>query len=559
MTKARKDTKSSMLGSSILWYIVFGAVHEIGHILAALAVMVTNSDQVNRASPLPFNVFEFRFWYELLISRQVTMDLSSILVSNEDASVAVNMINCIHHAGWILSLFLAVVIAGIHNYLHSNRRRRRQASTKLATIDTTTNMMLSSMQLAAWLTALESIATDLCGVSTWWGGRLLPSSFGTENDDNIHQSIFWCGNFGILLLHHLWLKDSVGRDSALDCLEQMVQITMMRGAQSGGVVTFQPTGSSTGGLKGTRCRVVNKKRTDLSKELRKRISIPKGLPSDFYPFLAGHTRFATSSKAALEGTHPHQWTPPTSHHIFDFSTQSFSHKTVEIFITHNGDLEFYQLNGKTNEAETILTWLGTVLELSAPAPVDSMAIAGLMDVIRCQGCFALAARYAVAMGMAFSTMDGGKSAFPTKADWEMIGSVFEECWNTMLSETKKSGRNESEADIDSNSVWGDSITMRAKLAGVVTAALRTQPDVLQPLNDSGILLNQDDEEGSNSLYAFCTATIHAFLDNDLFYSAQMFLKRAKGSFGLVVSSSWDAHRQVVIAARGQTVRIITLE
>ena len=25
---------------------------------------------------------------------------------------------------------------------------------------------------------------------------------------------------------------------------------------------------------------------------------------------AGHTRFATTSKATMDGTHPHQWTPP---------------------------------------------------------------------------------------------------------------------------------------------------------------------------------------------------------------------------------------------------------
>ena len=36
----------------------------------------------------------------------------------------------------------------------------------------------------------------------------------------------------------------------------------------------------------------------------------------------------------------------------------------------------------------------------------------------------------------------------------------------------------------------------------------------------------------------------AFFDNDLIASTRMFLKSARGSFGLCVTSSLDAHRQV---------------
>ena len=60
---------------------------------------------------------------------------------------------------------------------------------------------------------------------------------------------------------------------------------MMRGAQSGGVVTFEPikysqksTGDSTSGLqqqppilKGIRSRIVNAKRTDLSQKLKQKL------------------------------------------------------------------------------------------------------------------------------------------------------------------------------------------------------------------------------------------------------------------------------------------------
>ena len=56
-------------------------------------------------------------------------------------------------------------------------------------------------------------------------------------------------------------------------------------------------------------------------------------------------------------------------------------------------------------------------------------------------------------------------------------------------------------------------------------------------------LGLDEEEGS--LGEFCTAAVDAFFDNDLIRSARMFLKSARGSFGLCVTSSLDADRQMV--------------
>ena len=123
----------------------------------------------------------------------------------------------------------------------------------------------------------------------------------------------------------------------------------MRGAQSGGVVTFEPSSSSgmdrnsNPSIRGVRSRVVNSKRSVLSKGVRKKIEVDncglllgsggtkklkgwndvefnatndttrggggsvatKRLVRGFF----GHTRFATSSKASLDGTHPHRWTP----------------------------------------------------------------------------------------------------------------------------------------------------------------------------------------------------------------------------------------------------------
>jgi hypothetical protein len=102
----------------------------------------------------------------------------------------------------------------------------------------------------------------------------------------------------------------------------LVPVFSSIGAQSGGVVTFQPTGSSSSALpklKGIRSRVVNAKRTDLSKGLRRKIEKDNfgffskslsGSNSKVYNGTVeegrlvrtffGHTRFATSSKASCE-------------------------------------------------------------------------------------------------------------------------------------------------------------------------------------------------------------------------------------------------------------------
>jgi hypothetical protein len=60
---------------------------------------------------------------------------------------------------------------------------------------------------------------------------------------------------------------------------------------------------------------------------------------------------------------------------------------------------------------------------------------------------------------------------------------------------------------------------------------------------------------SDAAAAFVAAAAAAFFDQDLLRAAQMLLSNAKGSFGLFVSCSLDAHRQIVLAARGQTMSV----
>ncbi len=223
--------------------------------------------------------------------------------------------------------------------------------------------VLSTIIIAAYITAFESVTTDLFGfvpklVQHFITASSTSSVLGLGEGQQQHQLILHCGNFGILLLNSQWINIDGGQ-RALSMLEKMVEVTMMRGAQSGGVVTFEPSNSGVkvgggGGygsnpvIRGVRSRVVNAKRTVLSQGVRKKIEgdncgmigskklkgwndvefnatgnsgsssdVAKRLVRGFF----GHTRFATSSKASLDGTHPHQWTPRRTLSCYGFQSK----------------------------------------------------------------------------------------------------------------------------------------------------------------------------------------------------------------------------------------------
>lgn len=497
----------------LLWYIGFGAVHEVAHLTTASILgydVECNGDLL----------------YRILLGRQVT--IQGIQLDHYHSTI-------IQHAGWVVSATLAAVIFGWH-LLPSSLRQEKQ------------RRWSNTMLLAVAVTALEALSTDLFG---WSCLHVLPLS---SSNKAAGACSFFCGNFGIILLNHLWLSKDNGK-SALECLEKMINVTMMRGAQSGGIVTYQPY-TKGGGLKGIRSRVLNKKRTDLSREILKRVRNdfrPSKIPEDFVSTLVGHTRFATSSISSFECIHPHQWTPERKHMFYDFSilrgdlsASRVGPKATRVsnYITHNGDFDFYVVNGKTYDLEIIQKWLSVVTETPIPAIVDSCAIAGMIDILRTQGCFGLSVRYAVCLGLESSEIEESPYQFPSYKHFESIGRVFEKILDRKLETT-------------SLHEIGDNVESRKDLVLQVLKTLKgDKMDLIQPLNRAGYmpLVDAEAEGGGASLYAFCKATVDAFFDNDLLMATQIFLKNAKGSFGLCVTSSLDAHRQICLAARGQTVR-----
>jgi hypothetical protein len=171
----------------------------------------------------------------------------------------------------------------------------------------------------AW-TAGDAVISDLLTDLQW-----LQQS-GTGEDEE--QRLF-CGNFGLLLL------SSGSKRLVQPALRLMMQTTTMRGAQAAGLVTYTKQGRR--GLVGHRSRVVNSKRGDLTARLlyqfKRRMSARcVSVPQLFQ----GHTRFATSSIANFEGTHPHQWLPPTVQPVWEIKSGAISESVanVEMYVTH---------------------------------------------------------------------------------------------------------------------------------------------------------------------------------------------------------------------------------
>ena len=109
------------------------------------------------------------------------------------------------HSAWIFSVLLAVVCHARHCQIE---RRGRSGSWLASPL----------LPYAAYITAMEAIATDLMG----W---IPQNSFAATG---AKVMICYCGNFGIILLNPGWLAIDGGR-TALNVLEKMVEVTMMRG------------------------------------------------------------------------------------------------------------------------------------------------------------------------------------------------------------------------------------------------------------------------------------------------------------------------------------------
>ncbi|KAL1515756.1 hypothetical protein AB1Y20_002372 [Prymnesium parvum] len=412
--------------------------------------------------------------------------------------------NAVRHIGWIFSVGLVLAFLNLPHV---------SASVVLAT---------------SW-TALDAVTSDLLGQGEGGTGA------------------FFCGNFGLLIL------TSVKRSRAYHLIREMLRVTMVRGAQSAGIVTYKGQG---GAVCGVRTRVVNGKRTDLSDLLVGKLKAKDGLLTRFTQQLLdggtlfqGHTRFATSSISNLEGCHPHQWVPRTQQTTWRFGgAEGFVSlkANLESFVTHNGDLDIFEIHGASYSLEEVQVMLTHFLGIPPPSEVDSAVIAGLLDLLRTKGVWSASVRYGYLYGGLAKTRSRVSMILPQLAtlhELQKIAVLFEAEWKKVVQETRGLLQDDSTAATEPFLARRLSQMMEERMVPLI-ANKGERVEVRMPL---GV--------GSEATRDFVVESIRAFFFNDLLEAAQALLRGAQGTFGLVLSHSLDAEQELVIAARGQTMSV----
>jgi len=383
---------------------------------------------------------------------------------------------------------------------------------------------------------------------------------------------FRCGNFGVLLsrilLDH---KDqSQALPSFVVCLiEEMARISMVRGGQAGGIVTYLQDSSHSQEVEGNkgqsesiepnmralRVRVLNGKRSELAQKLsaavrhclrldsikqsiRRPLSAKKCTRGSV--IVSGHTRFATSSAPAEIETHPHQWSPPKHYVVWSLEGDRVESskwtrrlRSVENFITHNGDFDRFSIFHQEHTYDKIGQWLAKVLNKTNDGRGDSVKIAGLIDLLHTKGMWFHSVRLAYHKNLAESLDTTLLKGSPSEEHLRQMAGVFESAMAELVVITQ-SASNEEEHDED---------PLDKRLVDKVTDRLRSES--ARPLPFQRVSKRHFED--------FIFSTVRVFFANDLYTAVRLFLNGARGSFGLVATSSiFDG---VVVAAEGQPMSV----
>jgi hypothetical protein len=172
----------------LLAYLTFGALHEFAHFLTAawLIPPASSLPSVNLNDNIPILILR------ILLGRCITIPFAS---SANDDSMTISVIT---HSGWIFSVTIAILCHLLYKF----------------------SILKSPIfPLAAYITAMEGMATDLFGFVP----HQQHSDSWLSNGNSHNYLTFFCGNFGILLLNPSWLSIDGGR-TALDVLEKMVSV-----------------------------------------------------------------------------------------------------------------------------------------------------------------------------------------------------------------------------------------------------------------------------------------------------------------------------------------------
>ena len=347
---------------------------------------------------------------------------ASVHVPNIDTRDAL----LIRHAGWMASVAIAAILSWKWRMM--------------------TESWVWAALAGCWCVAAEAVSSDLLGLV----GVSLSKDMATGET-------FCCGNFGVLVLRAL------SQPHVLPVLRRMMQTTMLRGAQSAGIVSFAKHRWRAHAHRAKRSRVVNGKRTDLCDLLLPPGSRAHGLApsgtSGLPKLYSGHTRFATSSRASMDGCHPHSWSAALWQTEWQYSpikrTYEGHRANVEAFVTHNGDLDYWEVNGHEYPLSEVQKMLPAVLHQPLPSTTDSACLAGLFELLRTRGLWLPSVRHGLLFGALnvagaiaeeSASRTGGRSgadpavlhgpsAFWRLAKVQQVAAIFEAVWKKVLKES----------------------------------------------------------------------------------------------------------------------------
>jgi len=335
-------------------------------------------------------------------------------------------------------------------------------------------------------------------------------------------------------------------------LQRMAAVTSARGAQSGGLVTLCQDGSAY------RCRFIPSKREDLASSLLfwfkiglflhslwaklcnllcccfrrygNAVGTRARLSKECSLFL-GHTRFATSSAPTVIESHPHRFGNARTVFMWrcDGSGRwASSLERMEVYITHNGDLDFFELYGRLRTHSDLSLWLRQVLQINnKTAQCDSTKIAGLMELFRTQGLWYASLRLAFqnVVQPSFDSVIRGEN-LPSTAHMSQAAKLADK----LFEDFTKNSALDTQAHFDE---------LARRLANSLVQNVGTLKDFVAPCGDCMQVAQE---------------ALRCFLANDLFLSLKHFLSKAHGSFGLSVCCSLDPNA-VALASRGQPMSV----
>lgn len=341
----------------------------------------------------------------------------------------------------------------------------------------------------------------------------------------------YCGNFGLLTAEDIPLRGDLVSQRTIGLFQRMGRETELRGAQAGGGLVMAVDRLGEAAFVGE--KIVNAKRGDLTPALEAafRKGRKRARRSGWRRHPAGlmacwHYRFGTSGPPAIRETHWQEWSPARRTRIWQQQPDGlwqWHTQTVHHRITHNGDFEAYEAFGTCIDVGGQLgPWLEEALKQPAPAVVDSARIAGMMDLLICQGDWFAAVRWGY-----LSTM----ASYPTTCSAQALqrwASQFEEAF---------AGWAQGRASASGHRIKG---AMADEMVARLLPGWRRDP-----------LLSQRQEQ---DLETWVQASIECFLHHDPATAAQRFMDHARGSFGLVViSTTWPD--RLVLCSLGQPLTV----